>query len=266
MKSRTTKDGPFCWQAKESLRAIRDRFDAAHNVASAIAVYVALSEIASNKGCESFEATQGEVAQKSGLSPNTVRKVLAGLKAAGLLHESPNFYESGEGETSGRAPSTFILLPHPSHNQCATSRNNCATLRNGPSKRPLRSNTRKKEESNKENLKDGAVSPIIDSQQQRLGSIFGRRSTTCWTARELDAFKKVQPIVDEELRLVEERYSAERLQPESNCRHDLQTLLNNFPSEVDRARAWKERQSGVRAPRGVTKPQFAHESLRMVPT
>ena len=252
MKSRTTKDGPFCWQAKESLRGIRDRFDASHNVASAIAVYVALSEIASNKSCESFEATQGEVAQKSGLSPNTVRKVITGLKVAGLLHESPNFYESIEGETSGRAPSTFNLLLSPSRNQCATPRNDCATLRNGPSKRPLRSNTRRREE-RREEIR-------LTDQQRRLAAIFNRRTTTRWSPRELEGFNKAQPIDDDELALIEQRYRAERLKRDSTCRHDLQTLLNNFPSEVDRATLWKEQQRSQ--DNCVTKPPFVHEHYR----
>jgi hypothetical protein len=123
----------------------------------------------------------------------------------------------------------------------------------------LRSNTRKREESTKETSKESAQ---ISEQRQRLAAIFNRRPTTTWSAKELDAFNKAQPISDDELELIEQRYLAERLKSDSTCRHDLQTLLNNFPSEVDRAIRWEKQQRSRGGP--VTEPPFAHEHFREV--
>ena len=75
-----------------------------------------------------------------------------------------------------------------------------------------------------------------------------------------DEGRKAQPIDDDELALIEQRYRAERLKRDSTCRHDLQTLLNNFPSEVDRATLWKEQQRSQ--DNCVTKPPFVHEHYR----
>ena len=68
MTTRTPRDSPFCWQAKEALRRIRDWFDESNNVASALAVYLALSEAESNKGAAGpFVATQSDIAKRAGV-------------------------------------------------------------------------------------------------------------------------------------------------------------------------------------------------------
>jgi hypothetical protein len=82
-------------------------------------------------------------------------------------------------------------------------------------------------------------------QRKRLGAIFNRRESTRWSEKEEKAFKTICPIDNEELWLVERYYRAERLKPDDKnySRRDLQTLLNNWPSEVDRARVWKNRRT-----------------------
>ncbi len=251
MTPRTTKDGPFCWQSKEALRRIRDWFDESNNVASALATYLALSEIESNTGTAgAFIATQSDIAKRAGVGQRTVRTILAGLQACQLLRITPNFHNE-----KFRAPSTYELQQSvPIGNGCHTIGNNFLTCGNERLRRQLPGNTRKREESNEE--------IGLNVQQKRLAEIFNRRITTRWSPKELEAFNKARPIDDDELALIEQRYRAERLKPDSTCRHDLQTLLNNFPSEVDRATLWKEQQRSQ--DNAVAKPPFAHEHYREV--
>ena len=92
---------PFAWQSKAALRKIRDSFDAEKIVASALGVYYALTEIASDKETEIFQTTHAYIAQKSGLSPRTVQTRLVGLAEIGLVEIST---------PALKAPSTYRLL------------------------------------------------------------------------------------------------------------------------------------------------------------
>lgn len=79
-------------------------------------------------------------------------------------------------------------------------------------------------------------------EAQRMAAIFHRRPGTKWSEKEVAAFRKLlHPIDSDHLAMIEERYAAQ-WPPRSNIntlRHDLFTFLNNFSTEVDRARAWK---------------------------
>jgi hypothetical protein len=101
---RKTTDGPWCWQSKAARRAIREAFDTSNNVASALGVYDALTEEASNKKAQTFTTTHAWLQSLSGVSVSTVKKVLAVFVEMKLVHISvPAF----------RAPSTYTLLPIP---------------------------------------------------------------------------------------------------------------------------------------------------------
>lgn len=72
-------------------------------------------------------------------------------------------------------------------------------------------------------------------RSKRLAVMFGRRLTTEWNDKEITAFKKIAKQPDEDFDLVEEFYRSDY----EFLRHDLQTFLNNFTGEVDKARKWK---------------------------
>jgi hypothetical protein len=125
---RAIKAAPFCWQHKAALRKIREAFDAEKSVASALGVYHALTEIASDKESESFETTHGWIAHKSGLSPRTVQDRLAGLSQIGLVEISTPALKS---------PSTYRLLsvPQPLPNARQRAKNeSLPTLEQGENK------------------------------------------------------------------------------------------------------------------------------------
>jgi len=79
-------------------------------------------------------------------------------------------------------------------------------------------------------------------EQKRLNALFHRRDTTRWSPREIKAHRQITPIVEEDLKTVETFYAETERDPAKGYRrHDLQTLLNNFNAEVDRARNYKPR-------------------------
>src|SRR5262245_45614493 len=64
---------PFCWQSKIVRRRIRDAFDSSSNVLSALGVYDALTEIASDFNSERFQVSRAHIAAVSGASVTTVK-------------------------------------------------------------------------------------------------------------------------------------------------------------------------------------------------
>jgi hypothetical protein len=69
----------------------------------------------------------------------------------------------------------------------------------------------------------------------RLGKFFNRRPTTRWSSSERKALKKLIPIDAEDLALLERYYLEEIAQGDDYRRRDLETLLNNWTKEIDRA-------------------------------
>ena len=79
-----------------------------------------------------------------------------------------------------------------------------------------------------------------DAVQVRLGAIFKRKPETAWSKGEMQAYREIGAVTEEDLGKLEAYYRAKL--PESATdirRRDLVTLLNNFSSEMDRARSFK---------------------------
>ena len=93
---------PFAWQDKRVLRKIRDSFDSANTIASALGTYNALTVVASDKQVEEFQTTHAWLAGLSGFSERTVRDRVADLARLGIVAVST---------PALRAPSTYRLLP-----------------------------------------------------------------------------------------------------------------------------------------------------------
>lgn len=86
---------------------------------------------------------------------------------------------------------------------------------------------------------DGGKKQVPTSEPaRRMASMFGRRESTGWSDKEIQAFKKLGAVDLEELAIVEVYHAAEKAKGE-NGRHrrDLFTFLNNYRGEVDRATA-----------------------------
>lgn len=88
---------------------------------------------------------------------------------------------------------------------------------------------------------DGASSSSGGKDQNsplmiRIGKLFNRRETTRWSEKERRALKALMPLDPEEVALVE-RFHGVHMHPEErdNRRTSVETLLNNWPTELDRA-------------------------------
>jgi hypothetical protein len=122
---RSNKDGPWCWQNKAALRLIRQAFDNRSFLADALAVYLCLTEIASDEQTETFQRTRREIAERSGVSLRQFDRVLAVLISICLVHRQRNTIPG----TKELSESTYTLRP-----VCATPRTAGARLRQ-PQKR-----------------------------------------------------------------------------------------------------------------------------------
>src|SRR5436190_17599694 len=88
-RPRQIKDAPFCWQHKPVLKMIAETFSESDQAASARSLYVALTELASDNGSETFTARKALIAHKGGLSYSTVQRLLKGLEQLGLVRIEP---------------------------------------------------------------------------------------------------------------------------------------------------------------------------------
>lgn len=80
-----------------------------------------------------------------------------------------------------------------------------------------------------------------------------RRPGSRWSERERSAVAALFPLDENDLLLIERYYAAEIAPAEDIRRRDLLTLLNHWPGEVDRARAfWRKR--GWRLPASTDDP------------
>jgi hypothetical protein len=115
-RSRQIKDAPFCYQHKGALRMIRDCCeDGNGHSASALATYLAVSELASDAQAETFTAPISQIARRAGVSYRTASSVLNQLESLKLIAVERHLVEG----TKGHAPSSYTLL---------TFGNGCRTL------------------------------------------------------------------------------------------------------------------------------------------
>ena len=73
----------------------------------------------------------------------------------------------------------------------------------------------------------------------RIGKWFGRKPSTLWTVYESEALDQCLPVDASDIAIMERYYSADIPAEDNIRRRDLGTLLNNFNTELDRARSFK---------------------------
>jgi len=94
---RDIRNAPFQWQEKAVMRFIRKSFEKekGNKLAFAIAVYVCLTEIASNQQSDVFIFTQSALAKMTGLSRTTISEILTRFEKLRLIAREPNYDEHG---------------------------------------------------------------------------------------------------------------------------------------------------------------------------
>ena len=184
--ARAPGDGPFCYQTKAALRLIRDYFDATGNVSTALAVYVALSEIASDEQSDVFDTTTGHIAKYAGLSARTAGPIVTSLAALGLVNIKQNTVPGFIPDSRIKAPKTYQVL---------SLRNHCvAFVRQISKKRDLPISEESLEESSEE------------SPETRLNQTQATQPTPGGVCRERNSDKKISRGVWRSSYLADELY------------------------------------------------------------
>ena len=116
-------------------------------------------------------------------------------------------------------------------------------------------------EAEKETEKKRPARRLSDSQKKRtkvpenskamirIGKWFHRKESTLWTLHEAEALAEIMPLDKDSFLALEWYYLAEIDKAEDYRRRDLMTLLNNWQTEIDRAKRWepaKPKWDGVR--------------------
>ncbi len=120
---RAPDDGPFCWQTKEARRMIRDKFAESRNVTSALALYDAFTEIASDEQNATFTASVPYIANLAGMSDRTAGPLIEPFEELGLILVKRNKVPGSK----LKAPSTYTVLPF--GNKRVTNTNKRASIR-----------------------------------------------------------------------------------------------------------------------------------------
>lgn len=90
----------------------------------------------------------------------------------------------------------------------------------------------------KERSATASLFPLSDRKdfQARIGKLLNRRGSTAWDKKEIAAFRAIKQPPEEDMTALEDYYNAVIPKPEDFRRRSLQTLLNNFNGEIDRAK------------------------------
>lgn len=82
---RDIRQAPFAWVAKNILRLIREHFDSSSQLTLALAIYLVLTEIASNLETNQFTTSYANIASKAGVSRRTVIRIMKQLEEIGII-------------------------------------------------------------------------------------------------------------------------------------------------------------------------------------
>lgn len=103
-QARSTRDGPWVWLSKASLRRLTVTLSETPDAACrARSVLLAFSELASDAGSNTFSVTKGLLAYRAGVSIRTVQRVLPDLEKAGVLRVE-------RADSGIKTASTYTLL------------------------------------------------------------------------------------------------------------------------------------------------------------
>jgi len=117
-------DRPWCWQEKDVIRRIRDAWDDKTYLDQALALYLILTEKASDKQSATFEVSKRELAAKSGVSLRRVTTILSEFKSLGVFSWTTNRAHGAK----ELLPNTYTLMLGTGCTRLGTERfrDNCA--------------------------------------------------------------------------------------------------------------------------------------------
>lgn len=104
-RGKPCKERPWAWIEKAIVRMIRDVFDATNDVALALALYLALTEIASDEQSDTFTKPISEIAKRAGMSYRKAWSILQRFLALKIITIQCNTVTG----TKLQSPSTYTL-------------------------------------------------------------------------------------------------------------------------------------------------------------
>jgi hypothetical protein len=141
------KHAPFCWQEKAVLRQIRQECP---KYGPTLAIYHALTEVASDKQSDTFQTTHEWISNLAGFSTRTVIRRLPELVRLGLIQITASAL---------KAPATYRLVRAGTRSfRCDSESQRCDT------ERPSASRTSEEREESKESV----PSQFTDSEAELL--------------------------------------------------------------------------------------------------
>jgi hypothetical protein len=188
-----------------------------------------------------LEATMDELSMYTGMSEDEQRTARKNLKKLNLLEERhlrlhhKMFYRVNFEKLDALFAAKFTRFPE-------TGNGNLGRL-TSPVSKPYKISTCTNTSEGEDFPSNGhePAQPQPSLNQLRLGRLFKRRDSTRWSAKELKALKALGEIPEHEMSIIEAYYTHAHSPDSDYRRRDLQTLLNNWSGELDRARNFKPR-------------------------
>lgn len=143
-RGKAKDEKPFAWQSKIALRIIREAFDKLTFLDQAIAVYVTLTEFASDAQSETFTRRRREVAERSGVSLRRVQMILNIFKKIGIVTWQQNQGAAGTMELAASTYTLCSVCTTPSKDSTTSCKipfqHNCTVNKQSPEEYPERLN------------------------------------------------------------------------------------------------------------------------------
>jgi hypothetical protein len=156
----STKEAqPYLWIEKPSVRRIREAFEHTTFLDQALAVYLALCELASDRESPTFTESKRNISARSGVKERRAAEILNRFKAIGLLSWTQNTISG----TKELGPNTYSLLGG-KKGEKPPPRTQCTTY----GKNRKRENCRDIEEQEKNSLKN-PLEGSLPKERQSLG-------------------------------------------------------------------------------------------------
>ena len=152
---------------------IRKRFSELNCISSALSIYDALCELASDAQSNSFEMATPTIAKTAGVGTRTAQSILPKLEVFGFIDIAKRKFPG----TNMDAPSIYTLCKvggESNHrtNGCAPLSNGCAPLRNDGKQSSLRTSEESLKESSEESRKSfSTTSSPLTPQPQAVGGM-----------------------------------------------------------------------------------------------
>nr|MBC8555117.1 hypothetical protein [Candidatus Brocadiales bacterium] len=91
VKVRTRDKIAHCWQDKKVRRFLRQQYDGTNSIGTALNIYDGLTEVASNRGNDEFDASYASIATASGVSKRSVIRFVDDFESLGIIKVERRF-------------------------------------------------------------------------------------------------------------------------------------------------------------------------------